>query len=281
MRKRLRKFIAATPGLSIGDNPEAVHGARVWSRRVQEGITALFPRPRPKKVRKIRRGLHQARRILGEWRNCDVVIALVEKKQRRARSPVKKSAWELAHRRLVDRRARQMSLAHRKLSKHAWGDFAARLEKLLDRSARQTDNELTAALGGSVEAARNQWRSALDRAKKSGADADLHAFRIAIKRFRYRIELLRDLGDKETKPTIRWLKRLQQALGKWHDHQIRDQMMAEVLARPEILLREFEAVRVLLGELAKDRRRQEAVVQEIFRAADELPQRGKGGVNGG
>jgi CHAD domain-containing protein len=63
------------------------------------------------------------------------------------------------------------------------------------------------------------------------------------------------------------LKRLQRRLGRWHDREIADRMIAESLARPKILLREFRAAQTLLKELEKDDRRQKAAAEEILRAA--------------
>jgi CHAD domain-containing protein len=96
----------------------------------------------------------------------------------------------------------------------------------------------------------------------------IHALRIAGKRLRYRVELLKDLGRGSTKPQIKTLKRLQDELGDWHDRHILLQFVAEFIGRPDFLVSHPDASRVLLVEMERERRKNEAAVSIILRSAE-------------
>src|SRR5262249_58520030 len=89
---------------------------RVWSRRSQQLIVALFPQPRPPEARAIMRALRRARHWLGAWRDCDVLIALLERKARRIRRADEKQAWEMIRDLARKKRQRRMRRGRRKLA---------------------------------------------------------------------------------------------------------------------------------------------------------------------
>lgn len=270
VQKRLEKYVSLLPAVLAGDDPDAVHDVRVWSRRLQQSLTALFPQPRPVKVRKLRRPLRRVRRFLGEWRNCDVVLEMVLREQRRTRSKAKRQAWEQVRQYLLQKRGDQVARARKKLLRQDLLDFSGRTEKLLDQSKGEESAEaVTVRLRAGIEAAWTRWESTLAQAMTTREPRDIHVFRIATKAMRYRTELLHDLGDASTQPFLDWLKELQEALGLWHDRQVLYQMIAEGLARPEFLLQESDAARTLLTVLEKDRLRQGSATNEIFRLAVE------------
>lgn len=274
LRKRLEKYISLMAEVLAGDDPEAVHDVRVWSRRLQQSLVALFPKPRPGKVRRLRRTLRRVRRTVGDWRNCDVVLKLVSKEQRRTRSQAKRKAWELVRGSLLRQRSNQVARARKKLQRQDLADFAGRMEKLIGRPGSDENTEtLMMRLRSGIEAAWNKWQSSLVQAMNTHEAGDIHSLRIATKVLRYRIELLHHLGDANTEPLLNWLKELQEALGIWHDRQVLYQAMAEALAQPEFLLQEPDAARIMLTEMEKDRLRQDPVTNETLRLAAEHPGR--------
>src|SRR5262245_17720855 len=84
MLDRLWKCVALVPRVLSKDDPDAVHDLRVWTRRSQQLIVALFREPRPSETRVIMKALRRARHSLGVWRDCDVLIALLERKAQSA-----------------------------------------------------------------------------------------------------------------------------------------------------------------------------------------------------
>jgi len=268
LRKRLEKYVSIVPLVVVGDNPDAVHDVRVWSRRLQQTLDAFFPKPQAGKVRKLRQSLRRVRRFLGDWRNCDVVLQLVLREQRKTRSGLKRRAWEQVRQYLLQKRGNQVARARKKLLRQDMIDFAGRVEKLIVQAAvNESVEELLGRLRTGIEAAWTRWESSLTQAMKTREAPDIHALRIVTKALRYRTELLHDLGDARAEPVLDWLRELQEALGVWNDRQVLYQAVAEALARPEFLLREPEVAETLLAELQKDHLRQGGAINEILRLA--------------
>lgn len=267
LRKRLKRFVALAPDVRANADAKIIHDARVWSRRLQQAIDALFPKPRSAKVRRLRRTPRRIRRALGEWRNCDVLLDMVAQQRRRTRSEAKRQAWAFVRDYLLQKRAKEVARAGKKLLREDLGDYGARAERVLRLAADESPDIMMQRLGASVQEARLAWQSALARARETRAVADLHAFRIATKVLRYRTELLRDVGAKQLTAQLRSLAILQDAIGVWHDRQVLHRAVAEALGRAEVLLNEMQAVRILLAELQKDRSRRADEGEKIFRLA--------------
>jgi len=269
LRNRLKKFVALAPQIRANAEPIIIHDARVWSRRLQQAIDALFPKPRGAKVRRLRRTPRRIRRALGEWRNCDVLLEIVAHQHRRTRSEAKRQAWALVRDYLSQKRAKEVARASKRLLREDLGDYAARAERVLRQAADENPDILMQRLGDSVQQARSTWQASLSRARETRAAGDLHGLRIATKVLRYRTELLYALGAKHLKPQLKWLAAVQEVLGVWHDRQVFHRAVAEALARTEVLLSQTQAVQILLAELAKDRGLQAKEVEKIFRLAIE------------
>ena len=273
LRKRVKRFVSLVPAVLAGNDPEMVHDARVASRRMQQAVSAFFPKPRSGKVRQLRRTARRVRRALGEWRNCDVLLELVGRQQRRARGEAKRRAWEFVRAYLLEKRSAESARARKKLLRQDPVDCAALARRLLDHPPANSAGPLGPRLSESVRAAWASWQSALARAQDTRTVADLHALRIATKDLRYRTELLHDLGLGRMKPQLAWLATLQEALGTWHDRQLLQRAVAEAVGRPDILLEELPSVRVLLSKLEMERNRPPKDVERILRLALEHPGR--------
>lgn len=267
VRRRLKKFVALAPQIRADADAKTIHDARVWSRRLQQALDAVFPRPRSAKVRRVRRTPRRIRRALGEWRNCDVLLEIVAHQQRRTRSEAKRQAWAFVRDYLLQKRAKEVARSCKRLLREDLGEYAARTEKVLRQAADESPEILMQRLGDSVQEAWIAWQSGLARAQETRATADLHAFRVATKVLRYRTELICDAGAKPLKADLKSLATLQDAIGVWHDRQVLHRAIAEALGRAEVLLNQMQAVRILLAELEKDRSLQAGEVEKIFRLA--------------
>jgi len=267
LRNRAKKFVGLVPQVHAEADPKIIHDVRVWSRRLQQTLDAMFAKPRSGKVRRLRRTPRRIRRVLGEWRNCDVLLEIVARQQRRARSQAKRQAWEFVRDYLAQKRAKEVARACKKLQREDIGDYAARVERVVSQASAESADILIQRLDDSVQEASIAWQSALARAQESRAVDDLHAFRIATKVLRYRTELLYDVGAKPLKAQLKWLANVQDAIGVWHDRQVFDRTVAEALAQAQVLLNQMQTVRLLLAELEKDRSRQADEVKRIFRLA--------------
>src|SRR4030095_14775591 len=82
--------------------------------------------------RQLRRTPRRVRRALGEWRNCDVLLDLVERRQRRVRGEAKRRAWELVRAHLLQKRTTEIARARKKLLRQGPGDYADLAHRLVD-----------------------------------------------------------------------------------------------------------------------------------------------------
>jgi len=269
-RDRLRKFTALLPKVLAEDGVEAVHDLRVWSRRLQQVVTTLSPAPRSAEARTIVRTLRRARRALGGWRDCDVMIEQLERKARRVRDPEEKKACAMIRDLAQSKRDREISRARRRLSSRKLFTLAHRAHKFLhnlpqrDSAEGQGPPDAAAVIAASAAAGYRDWRAALVRACDGFDPLAIHAFRIATKRLRYRIELARDLGARDAAPALDFLRSMQDVLGVWHDQIELLQLTAQALADPQFLLSHARLVAIVLRKGDSERSAQNARVRRLL-----------------
>jgi CHAD domain-containing protein len=265
-RRRLEKFVSLFAKVLVSDHPDTIHDARVWSRRLQETFRVLFPRPRTGKNRKLVRTLRRVRRALGNCRNTDVTIGLIEDRLNAATASTAHKAWDLVRDYLREKRELQMARAREELAQHDITQFATRTQSVLQPNGLQREPE--ELLKRSVEEALAGWNEALREAKENLQVDQIHALRIAGKRLRYRAELLAELGDASMKPRVKSLRLLQDELGNWHDRYVLLQLIAEFIGRPDFLVEQPEAGRALLAQMERERHKNELAVSAILKSAE-------------
>lgn len=265
-RKRLEKFVSLFAKVLVSEQPDSIHDARVWSRRLQEAFRVLFPKPRTSKNRKLVRTLRQVRRALGNCRNTDVTIGLIEDKLNSAMASTAHKSWDLVKEYLSEKRGRQVTRAREELTQHDIAQFVTRTQSLLQPDGLQPEPQ--ELLKRSVEEALASWNQALREAKENAQADQIHALRIAGKRLRYRAELLAELGDVSVKPRVKSLKLLQDELGNWHDRYVLLQLIAECIGRPDFLVEHPEAGRALLIQMERERHKNELAVGTILKSAE-------------
>jgi CHAD domain-containing protein len=265
-QKRLEKFVASFAKVLVSDHPDIIHDARVWSRRLQEAFRVMFPKPRTGKNRKLVRTLRQVRRALGNCRNTDVTIGLIEDKLDSARTSMVHKGWDLVRGYLREKKDSEIARAREELSQHDIAQFVTRTQSVLQPNGLQRKPE--ELLKQSVEGALAEWNDALEKAKENPQADQIHALRIAGKRLRYRAELLAELGDASVKPKVKSLKLLQDALGNWHDRYVLLQLIAEFIGRPDFLIENPEAGRALLAQMERERHKNELSASAILKRAE-------------
>ena len=264
--RRLAKFVSLFAKVLVSDHTDTIHDARVWSRRLQEAFRVLFPKPRTGKNRKLVRTLRQVRGALGNCRNTDVTIGLIEGKLNSATTSTAHKAWDLVKDYLHEKRDRQIARAREELAQHDITQFVTRTQSVLQPNGLQREPE--ELLKRSVEEALAGWNEALREAKENSQVDQIHALRIAGKRLRYRAELLAELGDASVKPRVKSLKLLQDELGNWHDRYVLLQLIAEFIGRPDFLVENPEAGRALLAQMERERHKNELAVSAILKSAE-------------
>jgi CHAD domain-containing protein len=207
---------------------DAIHDARVATRRLRAALDLLEPAVPGKLLSPLNRTLRRLRRTLGDLRDADVMLNLLEPLTRHPRHGIA-AGW--AHSCLLDRRNAERRKAKTKRKRSpaalisrldAWEPLRAQIVALGDVS----ENLMVASLGA-------QWNqfAGLTRPSELFRPQDPHALRIAGKLLRYTFEMLRCTRDKPPAAVLRTFKRMQDALGDWHDHVVLAEWMMRLSLR--------------------------------------------------
>jgi CHAD domain-containing protein len=276
--KQLDRFMSLEPKVLRGDDPDAIHDIRVASRRLQQVLDLLYPPPPAGEIRKLRRKIQRTRRSLGEVRNCDVQLAEVESRLASKRA-AQREIWEAVRHYLRQRRADSFQRALRKLSKLNLAVFYVRLRELLGpngttpaprhghvQTVSVTELEPMVFYDRLKESLDRVWggfESQVELSHRDRRGPVLHGVRIAAKRLRYLLEVVHEFDAPGSGETLAWLRGLQQHLGEWHDREVLEQMMIEMVARPEFLRARLE-IAIGVEKLILQLRRRKSVFEERY-----------------
>jgi CHAD domain-containing protein len=212
----------------------AIHRLRVATRRLQEALDFARPVLADRPRRRLERRTRELRRGLGRRRNLDVMRDLLRSLEPRLRGDERPAARRLA--RVLEERARGTPIDLPGIGK--------RIRALLDGTAAGPILPL-AARGRQVIAARAREVDARLVAGRGGDAERLHRLRIAIKRFRYALEILDEAGVPGLGPSIRSTRGMQRTLGMLHDLDMLLDLARRAVSRQdrEPLIAAFERLR--------------------------------------
>lgn len=219
LRARLDRFSRAMPGVESRD-VQSVHRTRVSTRRLRELLPVL--QLDGGSVTKLSHQLRKVTRRLGRVREADVMLLLIGELQESGRFA------EPALRLVRDAARARRDEARKEMPAKETASTLHRIVRKLDRAARKLEGPEDAqtrrawrwALDARVSRRALALRQAIDQAGSVYLAERLHAARIALKKLRYGLELdVEARGLKSTKE-LRTLKRMQEVLGRLHDHQI-------------------------------------------------------------
>jgi CHAD domain-containing protein len=195
--------------------PMGLHDARVATRRLRAVLELLDPEVYPR-LKAAGRALRAFTAILGPRRELDVRRELLEGLRSQAMFDLQRASTEhllQALDRRRDRAARTLARELRRVDPADW-------RRLRDVASLPRPFQAEAAPEAAWEAIRARLEPALaslpglDRTEDGEA---LHAARVALKRARYRVEILADLFPGPPADFLARLKALQDALGRHHD----------------------------------------------------------------
>ena len=219
LRARLDRFSRAMPGVETRD-VQSVHRTRVSTRRLRELLPVL--QLDGGSVTKLSHQLRKVTRRLGRVREADVMLLLIAELQESGLFA------EPALRLVRDAARATRDEAREDMPAKETASTLNRIVRKLDRAARKLEGPEDAqtrrawlwALDARVSRRALALRQAIDKAGSVYLAERLHAARIALKKLRYGLELdVEARGLKSTKE-LRTLKRMQEVLGRLHDHQI-------------------------------------------------------------
>jgi CHAD domain-containing protein len=199
---------------------EAVHRLRVTSRRIRVGLrmfSELFP---DAERRQCCRQLRRLTRMLGAVRTLDVNIRVLRGAGRRLQSETRE-VQVLATRRLLAERAAaakevtEISAILRK------SDFSGRLERMIRFTHKQWPSkrllkivrEELERLRGVARRREKDWESKENR-------RSFHRLRIAVKKYRYALEVAQSLFGSSVKSRLDAVEELQDLMGASHDVEV-------------------------------------------------------------
>lgn len=195
---------------------DGVHRARVATRRLREIVPVIAHGLHGVRRRRLQRGLRALTRALGDVRECDVTLGLLE-------AVDTSSSPELD---TVVRRCRARLRTRRREARAALGvageaadvrKLDTRLQRLILARRTTSDDTWRVLLARRVDARARRFRAQLEHAGVLYVIEPLHAVRIAGKRLRYALELVGQSGLAPVGRLLRQLTQVQDVLGRLHD----------------------------------------------------------------
>lgn len=221
IRQRLAALSQALPAAKAGD-VTAIHQARVATRRLREALPLVA---KGSSGRKLAVTVRTVTRALGPVRELDVALLMLDELAG-ARDVGRGGLASLRHA-IGDERRR----LHRDMVRSLERTNLEKLTKRAIAAAKKRDRRVAEApeRGGPARidvarrrAARRAQRlqEAMENAANIYLPDRLHEVRIAVKKLRYGMEVLRELSRSRAMARILALKRVQDLLGRMHDLEV-------------------------------------------------------------
>ena len=257
LHKRLVLFTRMLHGVEQG-RARAVHRTRVAARRLREVLPVV--QLEGDVARRLGRRLRRVTRRLGIVRELDALLVLVD--AMRVSGRYDESALSRVIGAIAQERVEVRGRASSKLPGAELRRLAAKLEKIAkglegERQGRAATRGWRWAIDARVGHRAEALKEAVDAAGHVYLAGRVHAVRIALKKFRYAVELKGEVSpDKTWGQEVGRLKRTQGLLGRLHDRQVLIDRVRQVqasLTPPSLSL--WRALDALLTALEKECRR--------------------------
>ena len=210
VRQRLGALTRMLPSARTGDIA-AVHQARVATRRLREALPLVLRgsslRKQTRAVRRLTRALGPVREFAGARDVPRTGVLSLHQVIRQERSRMQVDLRRAIDRMRLDKLTEKLVAAARKRDKQG------------GRSRSVDSKQLTVARARSVRRA-ERLRITIENAAAIYLPDRLHDVRIAAKKLRYSLEILRDLSASRAIARILMLKRAQDLLGRIHDLEV-------------------------------------------------------------
>jgi len=203
-RRRLvfQKMDRALLQLRSGLQAERIHRFRTTNRRLQTLLEQVIP-DRDHHQKKLLKMLDRIRKRAGKVRDLDVQLAAL----RSLKVPQEPRRKTLLMHRLIELRVKHEKKLQKLLNKETIHEIRKRL--------KQASHEVKLESGGDALAAARTMLAQVVRPAGPVTEDLLHQYRIVVKRARYAAEFAPKTA--EAAQFIAQLKRLQDAIGNWHD----------------------------------------------------------------
>jgi CHAD domain-containing protein len=219
IRQRIGALSRMLPLARSGDIT-GVHQARVATRRLREALPLVVS---GSQLRKRRRTVRRLTRALGPIRELDVALLTLEEF---TDSPDVPRSGVVALRQVIrQERARMQADMRRTIDRTRLDKLSQKLvsaARKRDKSApsRSVDPKRLASARERAARRGERLRGTIENAAAIYLPDRLHEVRIAAKKLRYAMEIVRDLTGSRANARIATLKRAQDLLGRIHDLEV-------------------------------------------------------------
>jgi CHAD domain-containing protein len=218
LRQRLVSLLKAMPAAQAGDET-SVHEARVASRRLRGVLPVIGASADASALSRAQRQVRRITRALGPVRELDVSLGLLAEFEKKGNTPARAIA-----------RVREALMSQRVACRREMLDAITptRLDKLRKRLVRVAvpdvhreprPDEVSEALR-QAGARAAMLRAAIDHAGQLYLADRLHRVRVAAKKLRYALEILRELTHSRASARINRVKAVQDLLGRINDLEV-------------------------------------------------------------
>lgn len=233
---QMDKFIDLFPLVLRNEDLTAVNRMRITCRRLDQILELVYATPRPRHIKKLRRKLRLCRHTLGELRDCDALLAVSE--QSLSSKLPDYNAWEILRNYLQLRRQRVARITLERLGHVNLAIPYLRVKRDFDSTGyvrmrttqkRSRANAVYQRILRSLDHRWSEFAAAVEKSHTDPCEHVIHRMRIAAKRLRYLAEVMSKLHIAGSKDALAWLKSLQQTVGVWHDLEIMERLLRNIL----------------------------------------------------
>jgi len=223
IQRHLAAMAAEVEGVRAAEDIECIHRMRVATRRMRTALT-LFSDCFPKQdYKKIQKDVRKITRALGEARDLDVQLEVIEAALGEFADPVFQPGIKRLKLRLTQRRAEVQQHVDAAMDRMLADQLIERLEAwatpLLEQSKSvylYTPALYQLAFQG-IQVRIDELLAHVPYIADPQNVLELHAMRISAKRLRYAMETFEELYGGQLKPYITTARKLQDQLGAIHD----------------------------------------------------------------
>lgn len=200
------------------------------TRRLREAVPILATGLKHSKAGKASRKIRRLTRALGTVRELDVTLGLLQGLIEAGELP--RTALEEVRAHVVAERDRRRTIMLDRLHKVDAQKLDRRLMSVGEALEGSDDEGWRQVLSDRLRTRAARLEEAIEAAGQIYAPERLHEARIAAKKLRYGVELAADSGTASAGPLLAPLKKAQDVLGRLHDLQILQALVAEVQTGP-------------------------------------------------
>lgn len=224
LRERVDDFFRRLERVLETFDPDDIHDLRVASRRLREGLALFAPCYPPRNIGRVVQQVRRVTRLLGEIRNTDEALiffaALADELDHACRGDLERLLDSF--REMRKNELKRLKAGLRQAGSESRADFHRQVVNspaLFTPPADGTDPfaPLTAFARGALDARLAAVLELVPEARQPGAIEAQHLLRIAVKHFRYRLEILSFLAGARYQELHGALKGYQELLGRMHD----------------------------------------------------------------